>query len=65
MEGFCQEGTLLPWTLIEDGIVMLAGALGTWPVIVGIVGEEEEWQRIGEWNMGEDKLRRLRTFQVI
>ena len=48
MEGFHQEGTLLPWTLIEDGIVMLVEALGTWSVTVGIVGEEEEWQTIGE-----------------
>ena len=24
------------------------GVLGTWPIIVGIVGGEGEWQRIGE-----------------
>ena len=42
MEGLLLEGTSLPWILIEDGIVMLVEALGTWPVIVGIEGREEE-----------------------
>ena len=32
---------------------------GTWPVTVEIKGREGEWQRIGEWSMGVDKLRRL------
>ena len=42
MKGLLLEGTPLPWILIEDRIVMLAGALGTWPVIVGIEGREEQ-----------------------
>ena len=36
------EETPLPWILIEDGIIMLVGALGTWPVIAGIGDREEE-----------------------
>ena len=43
MKGLLLEGTLLLWILIEDGIVMLVGALGTWPIIAGIGGKEEEW----------------------
>jgi len=62
---FLQEGISLLWRWIGAGTVMLVEDLGTWPIIVEIVGEEEEWQRIGEWNTGEDKLRRLRTFQII
>ena len=42
MERLLLERTPLPWILIEDEIVMLAGALGTWPIIVGIEGREEE-----------------------
>ena len=44
---------------------MLVGALGIWPTIVGIKDRGEEWQRIGEWSMGEGELRRLRTLRTI
>jgi len=30
------------WKWIKEGIVILAGVLGTWPVIVGIRDREEE-----------------------
>jgi len=35
------------------------GDLGTWPVIVGIRGREEEWQKGGGWNMEEGESREL------
>ena len=40
------------WKWIREGIVLLAGDSGIWPVIVGIGDKEEEWQKIGEWNTG-------------
>ena len=39
---FLQDETLMLWRWIGGGIVMLAGVLGTWPVIVGIGDREEE-----------------------
>ena len=38
---------------------MYVGDLGTWPITVEIEGREGEWQRIGEWSMEEEELRRL------
>ena len=35
------------------------GDLGIWPDIAGIGVREGEWQRIGEWSMEEEELRRL------
>ena len=45
---FLQEGIPLLWRWIRDETVMLVEALGTWPVTIGIVGAEEEWQKTGE-----------------
>ena len=42
MEGLLLEGIPSPWTLIEEGIVKLVRALGTWPVIAGIGNREGE-----------------------
>ena len=57
MRGFFQDGTLMRWRWIKEGIVMFVGALGTWPIIVGIGDREEEWQRIGDWNMEREESR--------
>ena len=65
MEGLLLEGTPLPWTLIEDRIVMLAGALGIWPVIAGTRVKEAGWRTIGGWNMEVVELRRYRTLRTI
>jgi len=35
MLGFSLDRILLLWRWIGEGIVMLAGALGTWPIIAG------------------------------
>ena len=35
--------------------------LGTWPTIAKIGVREEEWQRIREWSMGDEELRRFQT----
>ena len=64
MEGLLLEGTSLPWILIEDGIVILVGALGTWSATVGIGEEGGRWMEEG-WNMGEDKLRRSSIYRTI
>ena len=39
--------------------------LGTWPIIVGIGGREEEWQKGGDWNMGEEASREIYNIQTI
>jgi len=41
------------------------GVLGTWPVTVGIMGGEEEWQRIEEWSMEGAESRKLQTIRTI
>ena len=46
--GFLLDETPLLWRWTEDGIVTLVGVLGIWPVIVGIGGREEEWQKGGD-----------------
>ena len=38
---------------------MLVGDLGTWPAIARTGDREEEWQRIGEWNMEGEEFRRF------
>jgi len=48
----------LLWRWIGDETVILAGVLGTWPVIAGIGDREGEQQIIGEWNMEGVELRR-------
>ena len=37
---------------------MLVGVLGIWPDIARIEDREGGWQRIGEWNMEVEELRR-------
>jgi len=49
----------MQWRWIKEGIVMLVEALGTWPVIVEIGDREEEWQRIGDWNMEREESRKF------
>jgi len=39
--------------------------LGTWPIIVGIGGREEEWQKGGDWNMEEEVSREICNIQTI
>jgi len=39
--------------------------LGTWPVIVGIRGREEEWQKKGDWNMEEEVSREICNIRTI
>ena len=55
MEGIERMNTVV----VRGGIVMLVEALGTWPDIAEIGVREEEWWRIGKWNMVEGELRRL------
>ena len=43
---------------------MLAGALGTWPVIVEIEEEGDQWMEEG-WNMGEEGSRRFSIKETI
>ena len=39
--GFLLDGTLMQWRWIEEGITMLVGVLGIWPIIAGIEEERE------------------------
>ena len=64
MWGFLQEGTLMLWRWIGGEIVMLVGALGTWPVIVETEDEGDQWKE-EEWSMEVDELRRLSIYQTI
>ena len=64
MWGFLLDGTLMQWRWIKEGIAMLVGVLGTWPVIAGIGEEGEQW-REEEWSMEEEELRIFRTIQTI
>ena len=41
---------------------MLVGDSGTWPDIAEIEVREGEWQRIGEWNIEGEELRRSVIF---
>ena len=41
VQRFLLDGILMQWRWIGEGIAMLVGVLGTWPVIAGI-GEERE-----------------------
>ena len=43
---------------------MLVEDLGTWPVTVGTEGEKDQW-REGEWNIGEEGLRRFMIKETI
>ena len=43
---------------------MLVEALGTWPVIVEIGEEEDQWME-EEWNMGEEGSRRFSIKKTI
>jgi len=52
------------WRWIGGEIVMLVGALGTWPVIVETGDEGGRWKE-GEWSMEVDELRRLSIYQTI
>ena len=37
----------MQWRWIEEGTVMPVGDLGTWPVIVGIEEEGDQWMKEG------------------
>ena len=52
------------WRWTEGGTATLAEDLSTWPNIVEI-RKEEEWQRKGDWNMGEEKSRETTNNRVI
>ena len=56
--GLLLNGTPTQWRLIKEEIVMHVGDLGTWPTIAGTRDKGVEWQRIGEWSMGVEELRR-------
>ena len=58
-QGFLQDRIPLQWKWIEEGIALLAGDSGIWPVIAGIGGREGELWITGEWNMEEEELRRF------
>jgi len=53
----------MQWRWIEEGIVMLMGVLGIWPVIAGI--REAEWLRIEGWIMEEEESREILNIQII
>jgi len=50
----------MQWKWIKEGIAMLVGVLGIWPIIAGIKEEREQW-REEEWSIEEEESRRFRT----